>query len=99
MLNELKATIAKITENGKGILAADESTSTIKKRFDSINLCRPLEGWHRYSVSAEWKGRSAGGRSNPHRNPQFAFTVVEMCDVFVEVRAPLVSCLPLPTWR
>ena len=24
--------------NGKGILAADESTGTIKKRFDSINV-------------------------------------------------------------
>lgn len=43
MLNELKATIAKITENGKGILAADESTSTIKKRFDSINLASTEE--------------------------------------------------------
>ena len=28
----------KIVENGKGILAADESTNTIKKRFDSINV-------------------------------------------------------------
>ena len=28
----------KIVENNKGILAADESTNTIKKRFDSINV-------------------------------------------------------------
>ena len=28
----------KIVENSKGILAADESTNTIKKRFDSINV-------------------------------------------------------------
>ena len=28
----------KIVEEGKGILAADESTNTIKKRFDSINV-------------------------------------------------------------
>ena len=28
----------KIVENGKGILAADESTNTIKKRFSSINV-------------------------------------------------------------
>jgi len=28
----------KIVEDGKGILAADESTNTIKKRFDSINV-------------------------------------------------------------
>ena len=66
-------------------------------RFDSINLCRPLEGWHRYSVGAEWKGQSAGGRNHPHRNPQFAFTVVESCDVFVEVRVrscPACRCSP-----
>ena len=28
----------KIVEDGKGILAADESTNTIKKRFDSIKV-------------------------------------------------------------
>ena len=28
----------KIVENNKGILAADESTNTIKKRFNSINV-------------------------------------------------------------
>ena len=28
----------KIVENSKGILAADESANTIKKRFDSINV-------------------------------------------------------------
>tara|TARA_B100001093_G_scaffold143159_1_gene135630 strand:- start:7389 stop:8417 length:1029 start_codon:yes stop_codon:yes gene_type:complete len=38
MLNQLKETIAQITASGKGILAADESTSTIKKRFDTIDL-------------------------------------------------------------
>ena len=27
-----------IVANGKGILASDESTGTIKKRFDSINV-------------------------------------------------------------
>lgn len=36
--DELSATIEHITQNGKGILAADESTSTIGKRFASINL-------------------------------------------------------------
>ena len=29
-----------IVSNGKGILAADESTGTIKKRFDSIKIKR-----------------------------------------------------------
>ena len=39
MSEEILQKIAnKIVEKGKGILAADESTSTIKKRFDSINV-------------------------------------------------------------
>ena len=36
--NELQATIAKIVETGKGILAADESTPTITKRFDAVGI-------------------------------------------------------------
>jgi fructose-bisphosphate aldolase class I len=35
---ELNQTIMDIVQPGKGILAADESTPTIKKRFDSIKL-------------------------------------------------------------
>ena len=34
----LKATCAKLSEAGKGILAADESTGTIGKRFASIGV-------------------------------------------------------------
>jgi fructose-bisphosphate aldolase class I len=37
-VNELEATARELVAPGKGILAADESTSTIKKRFDSIDL-------------------------------------------------------------
>jgi fructose-bisphosphate aldolase class I len=36
--DELHATAKAIVADGKGILAADESTGTIKKRFDSIGL-------------------------------------------------------------
>src|SRR5437763_2877981 len=36
--NELHETAKALVAEGKGILAADESTSTIKKRFDSIGL-------------------------------------------------------------
>ena len=36
--NELEATIAKITEPGKGILAADESMPTITKRFTAVGI-------------------------------------------------------------
>lgn len=37
-LTELEKTALKMVEKGKGILAADESTGTIKKRLDSINV-------------------------------------------------------------
>lgn len=36
-LSELNKVAIAMTANGKGILAADESTGTIKKRFDAIN--------------------------------------------------------------
>src|SRR6202171_473306 len=36
--SELSATARGLVAKGKGILAADESTSTIKKRFDSIKI-------------------------------------------------------------
>jgi fructose-bisphosphate aldolase class I len=36
--NELRETAKQLVADGKGILAADESLGTIKKRFDSINL-------------------------------------------------------------
>ncbi len=48
MLNELKTTITQITTAGKGILAADESTNTIKKRFDTINLTSTEEARRDY---------------------------------------------------
>jgi fructose-bisphosphate aldolase, class I len=37
-VRELEATARELVAEGKGILAADESTGTIKKRFDSISL-------------------------------------------------------------
>ncbi|MFH1334865.1 MAG: class I fructose-bisphosphate aldolase [Pseudomonadota bacterium] len=37
-IEQLQSTIKAITASGKGILAADESTGTITKRFKSINL-------------------------------------------------------------
>jgi len=38
MKQQLELTIQQMAEAGRGILAADESSSTIKKRFDTINL-------------------------------------------------------------
>src|SRR5919108_3148083 len=37
-MSDLEATARALVAPGKGILAADESTSTIKKRFDSIGI-------------------------------------------------------------
>src|ERR1700761_9628530 len=37
-LNELNAIAKKMVTPGKGLLAADESTSTIQKRFDAIGV-------------------------------------------------------------
>src|SRR2546428_12101052 len=37
-MSDLEATAIALVAEGKGILAADESTSTIKKRFDSISV-------------------------------------------------------------
>ena len=37
-MSNLYKTVEKILSNGKGILAADESTVTMKKRLDSVNV-------------------------------------------------------------
>jgi fructose-bisphosphate aldolase class I len=47
-LEALKATANAMVGNGKGILAADESTPTIKKRFDTINTESTEESRRRY---------------------------------------------------
>lgn len=45
---ELSKTARQIVENGKGILAADESVGTVAKRFSSINLQNTEENRMRY---------------------------------------------------
>ena len=42
-MSELNNTALKILENGKGILAADESTATMTKRLDSVNVASTPE--------------------------------------------------------
>ena len=37
-MSELNNIVIKILGEGKGILAADESTGTITKRFESVNV-------------------------------------------------------------
>lgn len=37
LIQEMGKTVAELTAPGKGILAADESTGTIEKRFKSVN--------------------------------------------------------------
>ena len=48
MNNILHQIAEKLVENGKGILAADESTATITKRFDQINLQSTPENRRNY---------------------------------------------------
>jgi fructose-bisphosphate aldolase class I len=38
IVNELSATVNRLTAKGKGILAADESTATITKRFQAVGI-------------------------------------------------------------
>ncbi len=49
--NDLSAIAAKMVEKGKGILAIDESTGTIKKRFDSIDVESTEENRRAYRVN------------------------------------------------
>ena len=37
-MSELKSIVNKIVSSGKGILAADESTGTMTKRLESVNV-------------------------------------------------------------
>jgi len=45
---ELESVARALVSKGKGILAADESSGTIKKRFDSINLASTEENRRSY---------------------------------------------------
>ena len=47
-LDELNAIARKMVAPGKGILAADESTGTIQKRFDKINVANTEENRRDY---------------------------------------------------
>jgi fructose-bisphosphate aldolase class I len=47
-VNDLNSVAVAMVANGKGILAADESSPTIKKRFDSINAESTEENRRRY---------------------------------------------------
>ncbi len=47
-VNDLNSVARAMVSNGKGILAADESSPTIKKRFDSINAESTEENRRRY---------------------------------------------------
>ena len=47
----METTAQAIVAPGKGILAADESTGTIKKRFDTINLASTEETRRSYAAA------------------------------------------------
>ena len=57
-LNELNAIAKKMVAPGKGILAADESTGTIQKRFDKIGVANTEENRRDYR---EMMFRTASG--------------------------------------
>ncbi|MBS0290837.1 MAG: fructose-bisphosphate aldolase class I [Proteobacteria bacterium] len=48
VINELKSTIKAIAVSGKGLLAADESTGTISKRFNALNIACTEESRRNY---------------------------------------------------
>lgn len=48
MKQQLESTIKQMAEKGRGILAADESSNTIKKRFDTIQLASTEENHRAY---------------------------------------------------
>ena len=49
-MSELHAVAHKMVEKGKGILAADESTPTCTKRFESINTDSTAESRNFYEI-------------------------------------------------
>lgn len=51
--NQLEKTIAELTVPGRGILAADESTGTIEKRFKGVNIpCTDIPSAQGIAVNA-----------------------------------------------
>ncbi|HSC24277.1 MAG TPA: class I fructose-bisphosphate aldolase, partial [Casimicrobiaceae bacterium] len=48
--SELRETIAAIVAPGKGILAADESTPTITKRFEAVGIESSVENRRAYRL-------------------------------------------------
>ena len=63
-LKDLNSVALAMTGNGKGILAADESSPTIKKRFDTIDTESTEETRRRYRemiITAEGAADYIGG--------------------------------------
>ena len=57
-MSELYKIAEKILQNGKGILAADESTGTMKKRLDSVNIDSNEKNQNQSSKINEYAGMS-----------------------------------------
>jgi fructose-bisphosphate aldolase class I len=63
-IDELKSVAKAIVARNKGVLAADESSPTIRKRFDSINVVSSEENRRRYReilLTTEGLERNVGG--------------------------------------
>src|SRR6185369_1879587 len=68
-VNELNAIARRMVARGKGLLAADESTGTIKKRFDAIGVANTPENRRDYRellfrTAPPFKGHTAAGFCN-----------------------------------
>ena len=63
-MSELNQIALKIISNGKGILAADESTGTMTKRFDAVNVKSSTEIFPTNSCACPGKRRAVQQRFN-----------------------------------
>lgn len=62
--DQLKATVQAMMATGKGLLAADESSNTVAKRFDSVNLENTEESrrqWRQLLLTAEGNEKFLSG--------------------------------------
>ena len=78
-LNSLSEIANAMVEKGRGILAADESTPTCKKRFDSINV----ESNEANRISASNIANSLQERATPQKGRIDSFVFVYQNECFL----------------
>ena len=78
MLQNLRQIAQKLVSDGKGILAADESTATIKKRFDQISVLSTNDSRRDYR---EMLFRSKGMKGNIGGVILFDETILKLLEI------------------